>query len=104
MVEPAHVALGQAVAVAQAGPAVARSMNSLLKPNLQLGMAAQVGERADAQPLPTSSRMPMAYVSLKPSGRLMPTPRSARAARSGFSPRMFLPARISPEIVPVYSG
>ena len=53
----------------------------------------------------TSSRMPIAYVSLNPSGRLIPTPALGQGRR-GAPPRreMFFPARISPVIVPVYSG
>ena len=60
MVEPAHVALGQTVAVSQPGPAVGPLHEFIAESELQIGMPLQVGERADAQPRRNRSRMPMA--------------------------------------------
>ena len=82
MIEAADVALGEPVAIAEARPAVGPLHELVAEGQLQLGMVPQVAERPDAQPGragPRASRW--RSVSLNPSGRLIPMPRSARAAR-----------------------
>ena len=51
MVEPAHVAVGEGVGVAEAGPAVGPVHELVREPEGEVRVVGEVGERRDAEPL-----------------------------------------------------
>ena len=79
-------------------------MNSLLNPNFRSGWRLQVGETDHAQPRSDVLAHADGIRVVESERPAHPDAPLGQRRRRAASPRIFLPARISPEIVPVYSG